>query len=208
MSNDKARFWSSRCRACNESFSLDEEFLACLLDCVLSGSVPADSPPRSKAAAIIAAKPALAAAFALRGAKPAPPSPFRSNVTGSKVVLWLARGHAAFENNEPRLDKPGHLVVCPMIEMSDDERLLFETPPVSDLWPEVGSRALLRRLAPGSTSSRWLNTHFPDESTVVVRDLRQTPEQQGYFALSCHADRGTPWVTAKSAISGSVSTAG
>jgi len=52
------------------------------------------------------------------------------------------------------------------------------------------------------------NPYFPDESLVVARDLRQTPEQQGYFAHSCHADRGTPWVTAKIAICGSVLTAG
>jgi len=53
-----------------------------------------------------------------------------------------------------------------------------------------------------------LSPYFPDDFPVVARDLRQTPEQQGYIAHSCHADRGTLWVTAKSAICGSVSTAG
>ena len=37
-------------------------------------------------------------------------------------------------------------------------------------------------------------------------DLRQTLENQGSSANSCHADRGTRWVTAKTGICGSIST--
>jgi hypothetical protein len=38
-------------------------------------------------------------------------------------------------------------------------------------------------------------------------DLRQNPEKQGYFAHSCHADRKTRWVTAKTGSCGSISMA-
>ena len=38
-------------------------------------------------------------------------------------------------------------------------------------------------------------------------DLRHNPEKQGYFANSCHADRKTRWVTAKTGSCGSISMA-
>jgi len=39
-----------------------------------------------------------------------------------------------------------------------------------------------------------------------ARDLRQAPEKQGCSANSCHAHRGTQWVTAKLTICESVLT--
>ena len=45
-------------------------------------------------------------------------------------------------------------------------------------------------------------------SFALARDLRYTPAKQGYSANSCHADRGTRWVTPKTTICGLVSTAG
>ena len=38
-------------------------------------------------------------------------------------------------------------------------------------------------------------------------DLRHNPENQGYFAHSCHVDRKTRWVTAKTGSCGSISMA-
>ena len=38
-------------------------------------------------------------------------------------------------------------------------------------------------------------------------DLRHNPEKQGYFTDSCHADRKTRWVTAKTESYGSISMA-
>ena len=44
-------------------------------------------------------------------------------------------------------------------------------------------------------------------SFALARDLRYTPAKQVYSANSCHADRGTRWVTAKTRICGSILTA-
>lgn len=62
------------------------------------------------------------------------------------VVLKLARGHAAYECSEPRLDEPESLSFVPFCAMSAEQQQLFETPPFEGGWPEIGSRAFLRTL--------------------------------------------------------------
>src|SRR4051812_49081415 len=49
------------CQECNSSFSLDEEYLACLIECARTGSVEHASSVRPKIAKTLARKPALAA---------------------------------------------------------------------------------------------------------------------------------------------------
>lgn len=49
------------CRHCNESFSMDEEYIACLIECVLIGSANVDHIERHKVRRILSKKPALAA---------------------------------------------------------------------------------------------------------------------------------------------------
>lgn len=62
-----------------------------------------------------------------------------------RVVMKLARGHSAFELNEPQLDEPATYNVCPLVLLSEAERAAFESVPGElALWPEVGSRAMMR----------------------------------------------------------------
>lgn len=63
-----------------------------------------------------------------------------------RVALKLARCHAAYELNEPQLEGPDHLVVVPLMSLTDNQREHFETPPDTGVWPEVGSRAMTRLL--------------------------------------------------------------
>ena len=48
------------------------------------------------------------------------------NDRASRVVLKLARCHAAFELNEPQLCEPSHLGIKPLPLMAEDERAAFE----------------------------------------------------------------------------------
>ena len=48
------------CLPCNQSFSLDEEYLACLIECTLTGSTDIDKLRRDKIQHIIKKKPSLA----------------------------------------------------------------------------------------------------------------------------------------------------
>jgi hypothetical protein len=72
-----------------------------------------------------------------------------------RVVLKLARGHAAYELSEPQYEAPTSIAVAPLPLLSQEARLDFEAGPRAGAlvgWPEVGSRAFQRlALAFGGT---------------------------------------------------------
>jgi hypothetical protein len=75
-----------------------------------------------------------------------------------KVLLKLARGHAAFELNEPQLDEPVGVLFEAFENLSQEVRDDFERPPETRLFPEVGSRALQRLLiTPGAAHGDWID---------------------------------------------------
>jgi hypothetical protein len=67
-----------------------------------------------------------------------------------RVVVNLARGHAAYELSLPQIDDPIGVAVLPLSVMSDSQRATFENAGEGGLrgWPEIGSRAFHR--APGA----------------------------------------------------------
>ncbi len=167
------------CQSCNEAFALDEEYVACLLECTLVGSTNPAEIHRDKISEILSRRPALAS----RLEKARHESLFgevsfaieRERVR--KVALKLARGHAAFELNEPQFDEPISVALLPLPLMTADQRERFESPPASNLWPEVGiwpevgSRAL-HRIATGEIwvvvqPSRYRYLTSVDDGVVV-----------------------------------------
>lgn len=133
------------CRECNGGFSLDEEYLACLLECVQVGSVDHQLMRRPNVARALERKPELAARIlAARSDGPSgtvfAPEPDRVR----NVVVKLAQGHAAFELAATSLGEPSHYAACPLLSLTDEQRRRFEDVPVSEAWPEVGSRAMSR----------------------------------------------------------------
>ncbi|MCL5105441.1 MAG: hypothetical protein M1133_15205 [Armatimonadetes bacterium] len=146
----------SACEPCNSSFSKDEEYVACLVECALRGVVGGEGIQRQKIERILRKKPALAAR--IEEARSAQGDHISFGVERDRVrtvVLKLARGHAAFELNEPQLDEPRCVAYVPLSTMSDDMRSSFETPPVVGGWPEVGSRAMLRLIG-SEVTARWI----------------------------------------------------
>lgn len=135
------------CIGCNSSFSLHEEYVACFVECALTGSVEAAS-ERGKIVSIFTRAPALASRLReARTESEAGVSFFAEQDRIRTVVVKLARGHAAYEQNEPQLSEPCHVSFTPLTSMSDGDRQRFEAPSTSPLWPEVGSRAMIRVIA-------------------------------------------------------------
>lgn len=63
--------------------------------------------------------------------------------------MKLARGHVAFEYNEPRTDEPESVHFVPFTAMSEHDRENFENGANHGGlvgWPEVGSRAMIREV--------------------------------------------------------------
>jgi len=140
------------CQKCNEGFSLDEEYLACFVECIVSGLTEPSKLQRDNIKRILNVNSSLRAS--IEQAK-------EENLTlfGEKEVFWkpqeararnvvmkLVRCHVAYELNEPRLDDPQHIMVTPLPQLNDIQRSRFESLPDTHLWPEAGSRAMQRLL--------------------------------------------------------------
>jgi hypothetical protein len=74
----------------------------------------------------------------------------------SSVITKLAQGHALFELHEPRPIDPDIVWAVPLSLLSDQERLAFENPENSAVWPEVGSRAMQRLVEGQGPYQPWI----------------------------------------------------
>lgn len=138
------------CAACNRAFSRDEAYLACLIECALTGSVES-AKARHKVGEMLTKSPALATRLAAARYERDGELGFNSEPGRVRAIIHkLARGHAAFENNEPRVDDPESVRFTPFTAMNESEQEQFEIGASSTgglaLWPEVGSRAMTRLL--------------------------------------------------------------
>lgn len=137
------------CTTCNRGFSLDEEYLACLLECVLCGTTDPSDLQRKKAKRALSRNSKLAARIdSSRQTDDAGTliwQPEHDRVRG--IVLKLSQGHAAYELS-PQFEGPVGVGFAPLIAMSEDERAAFEHGAMvfdgPQLWPEIGSRAFFR----------------------------------------------------------------
>jgi hypothetical protein len=139
------------CHGCNSGFSRDEEYLACLIDCVISGSADPEKVHRPKVRASLLHSTALAARIAACRTEDAA----RALIWKSEddrvrnVIVKLARGHVAHQYSEPQLDAPSSVVVMPLALMTGEQREAFETILDSAIYPEIGSRAFANLFAVG-----------------------------------------------------------
>lgn len=147
------------CAACNCGYSLDEEYFACLVECARTGSV--DAAERPKIQRILRDSPSLAARITqARAVGDDGQILFKPETERVRnIVLKLARGHAAFELSELKVEEPSHVMFVPLCKLETHARRHFETAPATAGWPEVGSRAMQRMAltwaAPGEQVEAW-----------------------------------------------------
>ena len=133
------------CPACNAGFSADEEYLACLISCVLAGSTDPARIARPKIRRILSESPALRARIEqsrVESSEGVIFSPEHQRI--STVITKLAQGHSLYELHDPCPDAQDAIHIAPLGLMSDLDREAFECPSAPAIWPEVGSRALQR----------------------------------------------------------------
>jgi hypothetical protein len=145
------------CHQCNATFSTDEEYLACLLSCVLAGSTDPD----------IVSRPSVKRALQHSAALRARIERSRQEDDGQvifnpehqrviPIVTKLAQGHALYELHEPCSINPDVVWATPLALLSEDDLQAFESPDSPNVWPEVGSRAMQRLVVGGETKSHWV----------------------------------------------------
>lgn len=148
------------CHECNSSFSLDEEYLACLISCVVAGSTDPELIARPKVSRILNEKPALRAMLGQTMSKTTDTTAFVPDQKRvAAVVTKLAQGHALYELHESCARLPDEFTSFPLAFFTSQQRASFENPVASSVWPEVGSRALQRLVevnADGAVSKTWL----------------------------------------------------
>lgn len=169
------------CKACNEGFSLDEEYLVAFLGCVLTGSTEPEGQRIQKAQRILGENTALRTRierakteYRTQGGETRciwTPETERVN----RVILKNARGHAFFEYGEPMLAEPSHIWSAPLETLTAQQREDFENIDMGSGWPEVGSRMMTRLMTGQDMSGGW----------VVVQDdtYRYGVAQQGVMLV-------------------------
>lgn len=152
------------CSECNQGLSLDEEYLACLLEVVLSGSTDPVKMERSRIGRAISRntrlKKRLDACRRIDENGVTVWIPEAERV--GNVVVKLARGHIAYELGFSATREPESVIFQPLLSMSDEDRQRFETAGNGEVrgWPEIGSRAFLRSLGAKpyeDTNGPWIN---------------------------------------------------
>lgn len=137
------------CIECNNSFSQDEQYVACALECMIHNTTETGKLLRNKIKKAIekdhSLKHRIEKSRGLFANHETQEIPYELERKGlENVLLKLARGHARFENSEHYLDEPTHFSYKYIDSMSEDELATFTTPLKRDILPELGSRAFLK----------------------------------------------------------------
>lgn len=171
------------CLKCNNDLSLDEEYFACFIECVVTGSTDPALIKREKVKKALLHNPKLASRIlasrqeSTEGILWTPESQRIKN-----VLIKCARGHAAYEQNVWKREEPNHVNFFPLHLLTEAQRDEFENP-VSDAlaapWPEVGTRAMQRLMITnfGAFMEVWIEVQREryryyvdyDGDTVLVR---------------------------------------
>jgi hypothetical protein len=148
------------CEECNNSFSADERYVACMVEVALRGSADPSAASRPNVRRMLAEDPALARELAAtRGPDQGGPRWFPDMDRVANVALKLARGHLDYELNIQETGPPTLCDIRPMPTMSEAELAEFERPLAGPLgaWPEIGTRAFIRQFKTGEpASSEWI----------------------------------------------------
>lgn len=164
------------CRNCNEEFSLDEEYVAVLLECVRLQTFDPDQFKREKVIKIVKHNPAILQTVKetvhplLDGHFSIDPE----NVRLKKVLTKLIAGHLRFEG----LDQwflHDVLDICFYQDVHVNQNFYnrFHSPIFSGMLPEVGSRALIALVENGYAGSPWFTVQPGRYEYSVAPDISE-----------------------------------
>lgn len=172
------------CDKCNNQLSLDEEYVACVIECVIAGSCDPETLTRNKIGRILTEKPEFQKqlsnsmnVYDNQCCK----FTFRKERV-SRVCLKLARGHISYELGIVHSEIPTNTFWKPVNCFSEDELRCFDSPSQLSVWPEVGSRSLQRAVSGFDLDSKgWITVQpdlyryrvFQDNGEIVQIILRE-----------------------------------
>lgn len=164
------------CDKCNQDFSKDEEYFACLIECILRGTTEPEKLERIKIKEILKRKPKLRARLEKAMLIKDGQTYFQTEENRVRnVILKLARGHATYENSELQLEEPNSISISPITVMSEEEQAEYFSHD-EGLFPEIGSVAFQRIFME--------DTNVINNWVVVQEDKYMYSINHGKFGLS------------------------
>lgn len=175
------------CGECNQGFSLDEQYLICLLEAVLAGSAEPERIGRPSVARTLERSSALRAK--IESSRKIVDGRIVFEPEGNRilnVVLKLAKGHAAFELSQICSSQPDHYWYGPLESLSEDQRDSFNSSHIQHLLGEIGSRGLQRLLV--AELKLLSDNGEPEVVQVLVNDWVEV--QEGCYRFLAIEDVG------------------
>ena len=134
------------CKGCNNSFSLDEAYLACLIETSLAGTMDPAAMRRKKIAGQLQQSPKLRSLlqYNIDRAMPDQAVYLGERERVERILTKLARSHAAFELAQDCRELPSSIWYCDINHMHSDVREEFDSLHVLGPLGAIGSRGSMR----------------------------------------------------------------
>ena len=161
------------CLECNQGFSADEVYFACLIECIIHGSADPEKLERPKIKRILSEKEHLRRRISDCMIIQDGTITFQPDQEAVEHVLMkLARGHAAFEASKPQFSEPSYFCYKPVELMSEKETEDFFSEPEADIYPEVGSRLFHQMvITKGTPFSSWVTVQENVYAYLVISQV-------------------------------------
>ncbi|WP_312174205.1 hypothetical protein [Chryseobacterium sp.] len=159
------------CDFCNQSFSSDEQYFACFIECVKSGSTDVRDIERDSIKDLLEKSPLLRKRIENNTKKTDGKIVFYPEGDRIKnVLLKLVKGHTAYELSLSRLDKPQFFWFGLLNSLPDENRIDFNSAHFQQNVGEVGSRSMQRLLVTTLTNHNGENIDFVINDWIDVQD--------------------------------------
>lgn len=157
------------CQPCNNSFSKDEEYVACLIEAVIAGTTDPAQIRRPAIAVLLDRSPALRARIEASKTYEGNTALFKvEHERVRRVLLKLARCHAAYELKQECREEPTSIWWQPLELLPEQFLAEFNAPHAIQTYGEIGSRGMQRlrvaeiKLAGPSGEERFLHLILND----------------------------------------------
>ncbi|APZ47352.1 hypothetical protein BW723_14145 [Polaribacter reichenbachii] len=131
------------CLKCNNGFSLDEEYFACLIECLISGTTNLKGLSNKSIVKTLKRQTKLKIRLDNAFVNENGESYFKIEPERiENVILKLAFGHVKYENSDRQYEKPKHLGFVPIHTLTEEEQNSFLSVTELQQSLEIGSRAM------------------------------------------------------------------
>lgn len=135
------------CYTCNQNFSSDEQYVACFIECVRSGSTNPDEVGRASISKILRDVPSLRKRINDSMRKVNDHISFIPEWERiNNIMLKLAKGHVAFELSLMKRSNPKHFWCGLLSSLPEENQIEFNSVHFQKNVGEIGSRAIQRLL--------------------------------------------------------------